>query len=69
VAQAAAKIRGKVRAGNHNFVVGESLGTVVNYEVGSGYVGIPSEMRNRVTSIYRLEDGQVKVIGHPADRF
>jgi hypothetical protein len=67
--QAAAKIGGQVVTEGLNFVVGQSLGIVVNYELGSGHVGIAGEMRIRVTSSYRLEDGQVKMIGHHTDRF
>lgn len=67
--QAAAKIGGQVVTEDLNFVVGQDLGVVVNYEVGSGHVGVPSPMRIRVTSAYRLEDGQVKMISHHTDRF
>lgn len=69
VNQAAAKIGGQVVTENLHYVVGESLGIVVNYEVGSGHVGIPGTMRIRVTSSYRLEDGHLRMIGHHTDRF
>ena len=67
--QAVARIGGQVVTEELNFVVGQDLGIVVNYEVGSGHVGIPGQMRIRVTSSYRLEDGQIKMIGHHTDRF
>ena len=67
--QAAAQIEGQVETEALHFVVGESLGVVVNYEIGSGHKGISETMKIRVTSTYRLEDGQVRMIGHHTDRF
>ncbi|MCH9815161.1 MAG: nuclear transport factor 2 family protein [Actinomycetia bacterium] len=67
--QAAAQIEGAVVTEDMHYVVGGPLGIVVNYEVGSGHKGISETMKIRVTSTYRLEDGQVRMIGHHTDRF
>ena len=67
--QAAAQIEGQVVTEDMHFVVGDNLGIVVNYEVGSGHKGISETMKIRVTSSYRLEDGRVRMIGHHTDRF
>lgn len=69
VGQAEAQIEGQVQTERMHFVVGESIGVVTNYEVGSGHKGISETMRIRVTSTYRLEDGAVRMIGHHTDRF
>lgn len=67
--QADARIGGQVATEGLHYVVGSDLGIVVNYEVGSGHVGVEGEKRIRATSSYRLENGQVKMIGHHTDRF
>ena len=69
IGQAEARIEGQVQTERMHFIVGDSIGIVTNYEVGSGPKGISETMRIRVTSTYRLEDGVVRMIGHHTDRF
>lgn len=64
-----AKLSGTVRAEVNHFVVGGPLGFVVGYERGSSIVnGQWVVVDIRATSIYRLEAGEVKMIGHHTDR-
>lgn len=68
--QAEAGLGGSVSSEQTHFICSGSLGIVVGYERGTVLAdGKPVPVNIRATSTYRLEDGQVKMIGHHTDRF
>lgn len=67
--QAAMKLGGKVEPKEIHNTVGQTLAVVHNYEVGENVIdGNPVTVRIRATNIYRMENGQWKMIGHHTDR-
>ena len=67
--QAAAKLGGTARPTQIHAVVGDSVAVVSNYEEGenTNAAGKVEKLKLRATSMYRLEDGQWKMVGHHTD--
>ena len=66
--QADAKLGGFVSPEELHFVVGGPLGVVTGYERGEVAAdGVATTVNIRATSTYRLDDGEVKMIGHHTD--
>lgn len=66
--QAEQGLGGEVRPEDLNFFASDSLGCVVGFERGSITVdGEETPVDIRATSLYRLEDGAWKMVGHHTD--
>lgn len=65
--QAVALLGGAVTPSDLHLVTGGKLGIVTNWEHGVGHTGISNEIHIRVTSTYRREEGQIRMIGHHTD--
>jgi len=67
--QAAMKLGGVVEPTNVHIIVGEELAIVQNYEVGKNFdnEGKAVVVKIRATNVYRLEDGDWKMVSHHVD--
>ncbi len=67
--QAALKLGGKVTPTNVRIIAGRDVAVVTNYEEGenTNADGKVEKLRLRATSMYRLENGQWKMVGHHTD--
>jgi ketosteroid isomerase-like protein len=67
-AQAALKLGGQVNPEDMHITVGDKIGITQNYERGTNYVdGKPVTVYIRATNIFRLEEGNWKMISHHTD--
>lgn len=67
-AQADLKLGGEVEPKDMRLTVGDDIAVTSNYEVGRNVVdGKVETLTIRATNIFRLEDGQWKMIGHHTD--
>lgn len=65
--QAEARLGGRVTPSELHFVPGGRIGVVTGWELGELHNGLPGAVHLRATSTYRLEDGEVRMIGHHTD--
>ena len=65
--QAAAGLGGFVTPTDQHLTVCGDIGIVVGMEAGEGHTGMPAQVNLRATSIYRVEDGSIKMIAHHTD--
>lgn len=67
-AQASRGLGGEVHPEDLHLFASDSLGCVIGFERGSITVdGQPTALDIRATSVYRLEDGAWKMVGHHTD--
>lgn len=64
---AATRLGGRVMESDLHFVAGDTIGVVTGREEGIGHNGLPDSVLIRATSTYRLEDGELRMIGHHTD--
>ena len=66
--QAKLKLGGKIEPEDMHVIVGDKIGITINYERGTNYVdGKTEQVSIRATNVFRLEDGEWKMIGHHTD--
>ena len=66
--QAALKLGGQVNPEDMHITLGDKVGITQNYERGTNYVdGKPVTVYIRATNIFRLEEGNWKMISHHTD--
>ena len=62
------KLCGKIEPEDMHVIVSDKIGITINYERGTNYVdGKTEQVSIRATNVFRLEDGEWKMIGHHTD--